>query len=150
MLPPQRGQFQGRRQIRSADVGGRVGRPSCFSVYSLEQIGLAKGDTIRITANGKTKDGKHKLNNGSTYTVGGFTREGDITLTNDWVIGKEFQHIAHGYVSTSYASQGKTTDRILIAMGSGSIPAINADQFYVSVSRGRQARRFTVTYPPRN
>ena len=53
------------------------------------------------------------------------------------MVGKEFGHLAHGYVTTSHASQGKTVDRVLIAMGSESRPAINAEQFYVSVSRGR-------------
>lgn len=54
-------------------------------------------------------------------------------------------HIQHGYVATSHAAQGKTVDRVLIAMGSESVPAISAEQFYVSVSRGRD--RAGVTSP---
>ena len=41
-------------------------------------------------------------------------------------------------MTTSHASQGKTVDRVLIAMGRRVRPAINAEQFYVSVSRGRE------------
>ena len=51
---------------------------------------------------------------------------------------KDFGHLTHGYVTTSHASQGKTVDRVLIAMGSESRGAISAEQFYVSVSRGRE------------
>ena len=86
----------------------------------------------------KDKPGKHKLNNGSTYTVKGFTPSGDMVLANGWTIAKECGHVAHGYVSTSHASQGKTVDRVFIAMGGESLRAINAEQFYVSVSRGRE------------
>jgi hypothetical protein len=57
---------------------------------------------------------------------------------NGWTVGAEFKHVTHGYVATSHASQGKTVDRVLIAMGHESRPAINAEQFYVSVSRGRE------------
>ena len=45
----------------------------------------------------------------------------------------------HGYCTTSHASQGKTVDRVLIAMGAESFPAASQQQFYVSVSRGRKA-----------
>jgi hypothetical protein len=63
---------------------------------------------------------------------------GIILLANGWVIGKSFGLVAHGYVTTSHASQGKTVDRVLIAMGRESLPAMSAEQFYVSVSRGRE------------
>lgn len=117
--------------------GDRFAKASHFSVYAPAKIEVAAGDTIRVTANGKTKDGEHKLNNGSVYQVKGFTKDDDIVLDNGWVVDRGFGHVAHGYVTTSHASQGKTVDRVLIAMGSESRPAINAEQFYVSVSRGR-------------
>jgi len=142
--------FKAGERVRIADWpdGGRFGRPSCFSVYSAEQIKLSKGDSIRITANGKTKDG-HKLNNGSQYTVAGFTPKGDITLNNGWVIPKDFGHYDHGYVNTSFASQGKSVDRVLIAMGGESRGAINAEQFYVSVSRGKESARVYTDLAPK-
>ena len=99
------------------------------------------GDAIRVTANGKTIDGRHKLNNGSLYQVKGFDRKGNIILANDWVVAKDFGHLTHGYVTTSHAAQGKTVERVLIAMGRESAPAINAQQFYVSVTRGSESAR---------
>ena len=135
------GPYRAGDKIRVADLepGKSLGRPGHFSVYHRTELALAKGDRIRITSNGKTKDGKHKLNNGSQYTVKGFTKEGDVTLSNNWVIAKGFDHLTHGYVTTSHASQGKTVDRVLIAMGHESRPAMSSEQFYVSVSRGRDA-----------
>jgi conjugative relaxase-like TrwC/TraI family protein len=118
-----------------------------FAVYDPGHTGLAAGDKLRITANGKDATGTHKLNNGSIYTVRGVTKEG-IALTNGWVLPVTFGHFTHGYVSTSHASQGKTVDRVLIAMGSQSLPAINAEQFYVSASRGRESAKIYTDVAP--
>jgi hypothetical protein len=133
------GSFRAGQKVRVADwkPGDRFTSPSHFAVYSPGQVAVAAGDRLRITANGKTKDG-HKLNNGAVYQVKGFTKSGDIVLANGWTLGSDYGHIDHGYVSTSHASQGKTVDRVLIAMGRESIPAMSAEQFYVSVSRGRE------------
>lgn len=133
------GTFKAGQTVRIADwkTGDRFAKAAHFSVHAPASIELAAGDRLRITSNGKTKDGKHKLNNGAVYQVGGFTKEGDLVLDNGWVVGKDFGHLAYGYVTTSHASQGKTVDRVLIAMGRESLPAMGAEQFYVSVSRGR-------------
>ena len=36
-----------------------------FEVYRSRPLALAVGDRIRVTAGGTTKDGKHRLSNGS-------------------------------------------------------------------------------------
>ncbi|MEZ6104428.1 MAG: MobF family relaxase [Pirellulaceae bacterium] len=113
-----------------------------FQVYSSGSLPLAAHDRIRITANGTTLDGKHRLNNGAIYEVGGFTRQGDIRLTNGWIVSAHYGHLTHGYVSTSHSSQGKTVDHVIIAESQASFPAAGAEQFYVSASRGR--RKVTV------
>ena len=89
----------------------------------------------RVTANGKTADGRHRLNNGALYTVRGFTAAGDVVVDNGWVIGRDFGHIAYGYVVTSHAAQGKTVDKVLIGQSQQSLPASDRQQLYVS-SRG--------------
>ena len=85
-----------------------------FEVYRPARLSMAEGDRIRITANGWTKEGKHKLNNGDLYTIKGWTKQGDLVLNNSWVISKEFGHITHGVAVTSQASQGKTVDKVLV------------------------------------
>ena len=98
---------------------------------------LAAGDLIQITANGTTND-KHRLNNGDVFRVKGFKGE-DVELSNGWVVGKDFQHWNHGYLSTSHGSQGRTVSRVLIVQSALSLPATNQTQAYVqSASRGRE------------
>jgi ATP-dependent exoDNAse (exonuclease V) alpha subunit len=109
-----------------------------FTTFRPEVVSLAIGDRLRITHNGKTKDGKHRLNNGAIYTVKKFTSVGDIRLTNGWTVDKDFMHIAHGYAVTSQASQGKTVDRVFIGISSASFPAASREGFYVAASRARE------------
>jgi conjugative relaxase-like TrwC/TraI family protein len=109
-----------------------------FQVYHPGRLSLAAGDVVRITRNGTTADGKHRLNNGALYTIQGFTRGGDIKLANGWRVSKDYGHLTYGYVVTSHASQGKTVDRVLIGQSSDSARAASKEQFYVSVSRGRE------------
>ena len=134
------GSFRAGQRVRVADwkPGQRFRQASDFSVYEEAGIAIAPGDRLRATAGGKSKDGKHKFDNGYEFQVAGFTEAGDLKLANGWVVAKDFAHWTHNYVTTSHSSQGKTMDRVLIAMGEESIPAINAEQFYVSLSRGRE------------
>ena len=109
-----------------------------FHVYESRQIVLAAGDMIRITQNGFTKD-KRRLNNGDLKPVKGFTKDGDIKLTNGWVVSKDYGNLAHGYCLTSYSSQSKGVDCVFVAESSDSFRAADREQFYVSVSRFKEA-----------
>ena len=119
-----------------------------FEVYRTRDIAIAKGDRLRITRNGEAKvEGQTKgtrLNNGDIFTVEGFTKEGDIRLGNGKLLPKNFGHFSLGYVDTSYASQGKTVDRVFIAAGNESLPASNQQQWYVSATRGREMAKIYV------
>ncbi|MBC7855284.1 MAG: relaxase domain-containing protein [Pirellulaceae bacterium] len=110
-----------------------------FQVYRTSKLSLSAGDVVRITQNGSTSDKKHTLNNGALYRVRGFNRSGDIVLQNGWTVSKDFGHLAHGYVVTSHASQGKTVDRVFVGQSSDSFPASSREQFYVSASRARES-----------
>jgi hypothetical protein len=115
-----------------------------FSVYETVALPVAPGEAIRLTQNGWTADHAHRLNNGSVYTVREVTPSGDLRLDNGWVIGGGEAGLAYGYVTTSHSSQGRTVDRVFIAQDSLSGRASSAEQFYVSISRGReQARIYT-------
>jgi conjugative relaxase-like TrwC/TraI family protein len=121
-----------------------------FQVFEPQKVALAEGDKLRITMNGYVGEarrgalgvkGKDRLNNGTLCEVDGFTRQGGIRLTNGVVIPKDYGGLTHGYVVTSHASQGKTVDVPLVALGSESFAAANREQLYVSLSRGREAVR---------
>lgn len=109
-----------------------------FAVFKQRRIQLSSGDRIRITRNGDTAVGKHRLNNGDLFTVKGFADNGNVVLENGWEVPKDYGHVSYGLVVTSHASQGKTFDRVLVGQSSQSFPASSREQFYVSVSRGRE------------
>lgn len=111
-----------------------------FTVYRQQQLQLSKGDKIRITKGGETREGT-RINNGDLFTINGFTRDGHIKLHNGKTLNKDFGHITHGYVTTSHSSQGKTVDHVFIAQSAQSLPATTTQQFYVSISRGRERCR---------
>src|SRR5262249_22665021 len=109
-----------------------------FSLYRPRSISLAVGDAIRFTGTVKTKDGEHTLKNGVAHSVAGFTPDGDIQLENGWVVGKEAGHFRHGFVETSFGSQGRTVQRVILGMSSASLAATNKEQMYVSSTRARE------------
>ncbi|VTS07992.1 MobF family relaxase [Tuwongella immobilis] len=109
-----------------------------FEVYAASELAISEGDRVRITANGSTADGRHRLTNGTIYTVSGFTAGGDIVFReNGWIVSKNYGFLAHGYAVTSHASQGRTVDHVLLSEPAASLGAASREQFYVSVSRGK-------------
>jgi conjugative relaxase-like TrwC/TraI family protein len=139
-----KGHNKGERLIVGEGVSPPVELANRFELYHATQLALAVGDRVRITAGGKTKDGKHRLNNGALLTVEGFTKRGDIIVDHDWVIDRDFGHLTYGYCVTSHASQGVTVDKVFIGMASESFGATNERTGYVAITRGReQAQIFT-------
>jgi ATP-dependent exoDNAse (exonuclease V) alpha subunit len=115
-----------------------------FELYRPTQFALAVGDRVRITAGGTTKEGEHRLSNGSLLTVQGFTKRGDLIVDHGWVIDRDFGHLTYGVAITSHASQGVTVDKVFVGVSSESFPATYQRTAYVAVTRGReQAQVFT-------
>lgn len=109
-----------------------------FEVYAENKIGFSVGDKIRFSMGGKATDRKRQISNGRLDEIKSFDRSGNLRLKSGMTISKDYGHLDYGYVVTSHASQGKDRDRAIAAIGSQSLPAINAKQFYVTVSRGRE------------
>src|SRR5262249_4374132 len=76
--------------------------------------------------------------NGAAHRVAGFTPRGGIRLENGWEIASDAGLFRHGVVETSFGSQGRTVQRVLLGMSAASLPATNQEQMYVSASRGRE------------
>ena len=115
-----------------------------YDLYSPKEIQLSKNDEIRINKNGVDKLGK-RLNNSTILTVAGFTKDGDIRAvkhsskrSTEFILDKEHGNFDYAYAVTSYSSQGKTVDHVIISQPASTFPASNQKQFYVSVSRGRE------------
>lgn len=116
-----------------------------YDLYSQEEIKLSKGDDIRIVnKNGFDKQGK-RLDSRTVLTIQGFTKEGDIKAVrqsshrrSEFILPKDHGNFEHAYAITSYSSQAKTVDQVIISQPATTFPASNQKQFYVSVSRGRE------------
>ena len=120
-----------------------LNKSEAFSLFEKSEIALAKGDKVRITRNGFDQKNK-RLNNGKMLEVFSVSKKGIIKLTsnlgkNIYSISKEYGHIAHAHCITSHASQGISVDQVFISQPASTFPATDAKQFYVSVSRGRDA-----------
>ena len=63
-----------------------------------------------------------------------------IELTDGRVLDRNFREFLPGYAVTSYGSQGKTVDYVLFS-DSTIKAATNAQQWYVTISRGRRGVR---------
>lgn len=107
-----------------------------FQVFHPANLLVAPGELLRITQNSKTADGKRRLHNGDIVRLQGFDEAGRL-MTDKGVLAADFGHIAHGYTVTSHASQGTDVGRVFIAQSADSFAASSREQFYVSVSRGR-------------
>lgn len=109
-----------------------------YEVFTPQTLPVAKGDLLRITMNTKSVEGE-RLHNGQVFKVREIEEDGTLSLGDGKRIGPQFGHLDLGYVRTSVSSQGKTVDRVIVAQSTHSAAASSAEQFYVSVSRGRRA-----------
>jgi hypothetical protein len=63
---------------------------------------------------------------------------GKIALQDGRILPADYRQFARGYAVTSYGSQGKTVDHVLLS-DSAVRAATNAQQWYVTISRGRKS-----------
>jgi len=106
---------------------------ACFDVGEKRKLKIAAGDKLLLQANTVGK----RFINGELVEVRAI--QGDsVVLADGRVIPQNYRTFTHGYAVTSHAAQGKTVDEVLLVASSRSLPAINQEQFYVSISRGRE------------
>ena len=105
------------------------------TTYAVQEIAIAPGDQLRWTRN----DTERGVRNGQMVTVEAVDSEGIATLRD--VSGKTTtvdlsgqQYLDYALVSTTYSSQGKTADQVLVAVDS----TISKEGLYVAVSRAKQ------------
>ena len=96
------------------------------------KLKVAAGDKLLLQANWPKK-----FVNGELVEVKHLAGEA-IILTDGRTIPADYRTFTYGYAVTSHAAQGKTVAEVLIVASSRSLPAINQEQFYVSISRGRE------------
>ena len=107
-----------------------------ISVCQAREIAVASGDRLHLKANRKLSYGG-RVTNGELVAVKSVRGDGSIQLVDGRVLDASFREFLPGYAVTSYASQGKTVDYVLFS-DSTIKTATNAQQWYVTISRGRR------------
>lgn len=111
-----------------------------LTIAAERETNIAPGDRLQLKFNAKSREG-HPITNGELATVRRVEADGSVVIEDDR--GKVKTLLPHqrlfnrGYAVTSYASQGKTVDTVLVA-DSSCRAATNRNQWYVSISRGRK------------
>jgi hypothetical protein len=108
-----------------------------INVCLSRDITLSPGDKLQLKANSTAGDGR-RLANGEVVTVAAVKANGAIRLQDGRVLPPRYRQFLRGYAVTSYGSQGKTVDHVLFS-DSAVRAASNAQQWYVTVSRGRKS-----------
>lgn len=138
--------------IAGADERGvllvKGGRPSWMSyryasrfvVAAEHELEIAPGDRLQLKFNGRSDDGR-AIVNGELVTVESVGTDGRLGVKGDDGARKILsasQRLFHrGYAVTSYSSQGKTVDSVLIS-DCGCQAVADQRHWYVAISRGRR------------
>lgn len=111
-----------------------------FTVAAAKPMEVAPGDRLQLKFNGKSVEGT-RLNNGELVTVCEVARDGSLVVETDAGTRKTLapaqRLLVRGYAVTSYGSQGKTVDTVIMADAANRL-ATDAHQWYVTISRGRK------------
>jgi conjugative relaxase-like TrwC/TraI family protein len=118
-----------------------------LAVAVAKEMGIAIGDRLQLKFNGKSAEGL-RLSNGELVTVCQVSPDGSLVVEAGAGARKTLapaqRLLVRGYAVTSYGSQGKTVDTVILA-DAANRAATNAHQWYVTISRGR--RRVLVFTP---
>jgi len=107
-----------------------------ITVCQRREIALSAGDRLHLKANRKLAT-SGRVTNGELVAVKSVRTDGAVELADGRVLDKSFREFLPGYAVTSYGSQGKTVDHVLFS-DSTIKAATNAQQWYVTISRGRR------------
>lgn len=116
-----------------------AGHSQTFAPQTLE---LKSGDSIRFTRNDR-EAGRINGARGEVTAIDVQARTAEIrnprgqtqTLSLD---AARDQHIAHAYVETAFAAQGRTADHVMIHADSKASNLIDQKSFYVGISRAKE------------
>ena len=108
-------------------------------VGAAAKMEIAPGDRLQLKFNGKSMEGA-RLNNGELVTVRSVRKDGRVVVEGSdgarKTLAPSQRVFLRGYAVTSYGSQGKTVDKVIFS-DSGTRAATSAEQWYVTISRGR-------------
>lgn len=112
-------------------------------VFEAQHMELKTGDSIRFTRN----DREVGRINGARCEVTGIDEQARTatvlgargqTQTLDLDAARD-RHIAHAYVDTAFAAQGRTADHVIIHADSKATNLVDQKSFYVGISRAKES-----------
>ena len=111
-----------------------------IAIVTASEMEIATGDRLQLKFNGKSREDM-PLNNGEIVTDRRLNRNGALVVDGDDGVRKTLEPtqrmFARGYAVTSYGSHGKMVDTVILSDASNRA-ATNANQWYVTISRGRK------------
>ncbi|RYY25389.1 MAG: conjugative relaxase [Sphingomonadales bacterium] len=112
-------------------------------VFEAQRLELRAGDSIRFTRNdreaGRVNGARVEVTavDAATKTATVRSARGQVqTLRLDTARDR---HIAHGYVDTAFAAQGRTADHVIVHADSRATNLVDQKSFYVGISRAKQS-----------
>ena len=117
-----------------------AGRVQVFAPQNME---LRTGDSIRFTRNDR-EAGRINGARGEVMGIDEQARTATVirargqTQTLDLDAARD-RHIAHAYVDTAFAAQGRTADHVIVHADSKATNLIDQKSFYVGISRAKES-----------
>jgi conjugative relaxase-like TrwC/TraI family protein len=110
--------------------------------FTAETIELRAGDKMQFTRNDRTL-GRINGQQAEITAIDPSTRRATVRLARGKVEMLKLddprnQHIAHSYVATAFAAQGRTAERTFIHAESAATHLIDQKSFYVGLSRAKE------------
>ncbi len=112
-------------------------------VFEAQRLELRVGDGIRFTRNDR-EAGRVNGARAEVTTVDAGTRTATVRGSRGKVQTLHLdaardRHIAHGYVDTAFAAQGRTADHVIVHADSRATNLVDQKSFYVGISRAKQS-----------
>lgn len=111
--------------------------------FAPQPIDLKTGDAIRFTRNDR-EAGRINGGRGEVIAVDQQTRTATIQTPDGKIEALNLdaardRHIAHAYVDTAFAAQGRTADHVMIHADSKATNLVDQKSFYVGISRAKES-----------
>jgi ATP-dependent exoDNAse (exonuclease V) alpha subunit len=125
-------------------MGARwIGGSGKSQAFAPQPLDLKTGDSIRFTRNDR-EAGRVNGGRGEVIAVDEQARTATIQTPNGKLETLNLdaardRHIAHAYVDTAFAAQGRTADHVMIHADSGATNLVDQKSFYVGISRAKES-----------
>ncbi len=111
--------------------------------FEPQPMDLKSGDAIRFTRNDR-EAGRINGGRGEVIAVDEQTRTATIQMSDGRTEALNLdaardRHIAHAYVDTAFAAQGRTADHVMIHADSKATNLVDQKSFYVGISRAEES-----------